>query len=267
MQILQNLFALLVVLLAILTICESRRSAYRLPKIQGRSASGSPSPQDVGSGRDLMKKFMLMRGLFQQPPSDNVIVITQPSSTTTTTTPTGSPTTTTYTTTTTTPTTNSTGRSLMESMHLEEPQDEDEDADENEAQETLVTTMTGRALEDRLDLPDAEEEPQDHKTHKKHQKPLQWSQKFNLKGARLNRKKNLVKKTHRRVHKHPQKKKRHQKRKLNKKQSANHQQRNAEPAVNFIEPYHNDRSQSQAGGQSTSDSRLQRIWRRFQIAN
>ncbi|XP_039499357.1 activating signal cointegrator 1 complex subunit 2 homolog [Drosophila santomea] len=267
MQILRNSLALLVVLLAILSICESRRSAYRLPKLQGRSASGSPSPQDVGSGRDLMKKFMLMRGLFQQPPSDNVIVITQPSSTTTTTTPTGSPTTTTYTTTTTTPTSNSTGRSLLESMHLEDPQDEDEDEDEDEAQDTLVTTMTGRALEDRLDLPDAEEEPQDVVSHKKPQKPLQWSQKFNLKSARLNRKKNLVKKTHRRVHKHPQKKKRQQKRKLNKKQSANHQQRNAEPAVNFIEPYHNDRSQSQAGGQSTSDSRLQRIWRRFQIAN
>jgi len=119
-------------------------------------------------------------------------------------------------------------------------------------------------LDDRLDLPDVEEEPQELLTHKHTQKP----KKFNMKSVKLNnRKKNLVKKTHRRVHKHPQKKKRHQKRKLNKKQSAANQQRNSEPAVNFIEPYHQDRGQSQAGGQSTSDSRLQRIWRRFQIAN
>ncbi|EDV45684.1 myotubularin-related protein DDB_G0290005 [Drosophila erecta] len=253
MQILHNLLAPLLVLLAILASCESRRSAYRLPKVQGRSASGSPSPQDVGSGRDFMKKFMLMRGLFQQPPSDNVIVITEPSSLTYTTTPT----TTTTTTTTTVPAANTTGRSLQK--------------DDDETQEAPVTTMTSRAIEDRLDLPAGAKESQEVATHKQPEKPLQWTKKFNLKRAQLNRKKNLVKKTHRRVHKHPQKKKSVQKRKLNQKQSAN-QQRNTESAVSFIEPYHNDRSQPQSqsqsqagGGQSSSDSRLQRIWRRFQI--
>ncbi|XP_017119377.1 PH domain-containing protein DDB_G0287875 [Drosophila elegans] len=250
MQIPHNFNTFLVVLLALLSHCESRRSAYRLPKLQGRSASGgSPSPQDVGSGRDLMKKFMLMRGLFQQPPSDNVIVITQPSGTTTTTTPTGSPSTTTTTTTTTTPTSNSTGRSFQASVGQKE-------------QELPVTTLTGRGLEDRLDLPlpNVEEQmPIENPLAQKHSQKKQWPKKFRLK------KRNLVKKTHRRVHKHPQKKKRFQKRKPNQKQSAS-QQRNSESAVQFIEPYHNDRSQIQTG-QSGSDSRLQRIWRRFQVAN
>ncbi|XP_036675838.2 activating signal cointegrator 1 complex subunit 2 homolog [Drosophila suzukii] len=266
MQIHQNTSALLVVFLAILAHCESRRSAYRLPKVQGRSASGIPAPQDVGSGRDLMKKFMLMRGLFQQPPSDNVIVITQPSTTTTTTTtPTGSPTTTISTTTTTTPTTNSTGRALQEIMHLKNSVDDDDE--EDEGQDIPVTmTMTGRALEDRLDLPEVQEEqePQELQIHK--QKVSQRPKKYRLKGVPLARKRNLVKKSHRRVHKRPQKKKRHQKRKVNKKQPAN-PQRNAESAVNFIEPYHHDGQPKTQGGQSTSDSRLQRIWRRFQIAN
>ncbi|XP_017064255.1 activating signal cointegrator 1 complex subunit 2 homolog [Drosophila eugracilis] len=261
MQISQNISAFLVILLAILATCESRRSAYRLPKLQGRSASGSTSPQDVGSGRDLMKKFMMMRGLFQQPPSDNVIVITQPSTTTTTTTPTGSPTTTTSTTTTTTPTTNSTARSFNGNVHQKEAQN-------IEVQEIPVTTtMTGRGLQDRLDLPeDKDEEDILELETLKPKKSAQWSTKLRLKGIQLNnRKKNLVKKTHRRVHKHPQKKKRHQKRKVNKKPAAN-QLRNTESAVNFIEPYHNDRIQPQTG-QSATDSRLQRIWRRFQIAN
>ncbi|XP_017009073.2 uncharacterized abhydrolase domain-containing protein DDB_G0269086 [Drosophila takahashii] len=260
MQITHSLSALLVVFLAILGHCESRRSAYRLPKAQGRSAAGTPSPQDVGSGRDLMKKFMLMRGLFQQPPSDNVIVITQPSTTTTTTTPTGSPTTTTSTTTTTTPTTNSTGRSFRENIPQMEPQVIEDD--DEEGQDLPVTmTMTGRALEDRLDLPEVQGEEEEE------QKP-QWPKKFRLKAA-LSGKRNLVKKTHRRVHKHPQKKKRQQKRKVNKKQKkVNSQQRNSESAaVSFIEPYHHDGQPNGPPGQSASDSRLQRIWRRFQIAN
>ncbi|XP_034481600.1 putative uncharacterized protein DDB_G0292438 [Drosophila innubila] len=42
---------------------------------------------DVGSGRDLFKKFLLWRGLFpQQPARDNVIVISPTTTTTTTTT-------------------------------------------------------------------------------------------------------------------------------------------------------------------------------------
>ncbi|XP_016951708.1 translation initiation factor eIF-2B subunit delta [Drosophila biarmipes] len=260
MQIHQHTSALLAVLLAILAHCEARRSAYRLPRVQGRSASGIPAAQDVGSGRDLMKKFMLMRGLFQQPPSDNVIVITQPSTTTTTTTtPTGYPTTTTYTTTTTTPSSNSTGRALQEVRHSKESHDDDEDEDI-----PVTMTMTGRAVEDRLDLPEVGEElePQELEAHK--QKVSQWPRKFRLKSVKLAGKKNQVKKTHRRVHKRTQKKKRHQKRKVVKKQSAS-QQRNSESAVNFIEPYHRE-GQPQAG-QSASDSRLQRIWRRFQIAN
>ncbi|KAH8368551.1 hypothetical protein KR084_012900 [Drosophila pseudotakahashii] len=266
MQITHSLSALLVVFLAILAHCESRRSAYRLPKAQGRSASGIPSPQDVGSGRDLMKKFMLMRGLFQQPPSDNVIVITQPSTTTTTTTPTGSPTTTTSTTTTTTPTTNSTGRSFRENITQMEPLVIDDDDDEGEGEESqdmpVTMTMTGRALEDRLDLPEVQG------VEEEDVKPLnvsQWPKKFRLKG----RKRNLLKKTHRRVHKHPQKKKRQQKRKVNRKQQkVNSQQRNSESAaINFIEPYHHDGQPKAPAGQSASDSRLQRIWRRFQIAN
>ncbi|XP_037727358.1 activating signal cointegrator 1 complex subunit 2 homolog [Drosophila subpulchrella] len=266
MQIHRNTSALLVVFLAILAHCESRRTAYRLPRVQGRSASGIPAPQDVGSGRDLMKKFMMMRDLFQQPPSDNVIVLSQPSpsTTTTTTTTTGSPTTTTFTTTTTTPTTNSTARALQEIMHPTDPHDDDDD---DEGQEIPVTmTMTGRALEDRLGLPEVQEEqePQELDTHK--QKVSQWPKKFRLKGVQLGRKRNLVKKSHRRVHKRPQKKKRHQKRKVNKKQSAN-QQRNSESAVNFIEPYHHDGQPKTQAAQSASDSRLQRIWRRFQIAN
>ncbi|KAI8036032.1 hypothetical protein M5D96_011126 [Drosophila gunungcola] len=136
-----------------------------------------------------MKKFMLMRGLFQQPPSDNVIVITQPSGTTTTTTPTGSPTTTTTTTTTTTPTSNSTGRSFQASVGQKEL-------------ELPVTTMTGRGLEDRLDLPlpNVEEQvPIESPLTQPHSQKKQWPKKLRLK------KRNLVKKTHRRVHKHPQK--------------------------------------------------------------
>ncbi|XP_016981211.1 activating signal cointegrator 1 complex subunit 2 homolog [Drosophila rhopaloa] len=258
MQIPPNLATLLVVLLALLANCESRRSAYRLPKVQGRSASGSPSPQDVGSGRDLMKKFMLMRGLFQQPPSENVIVISDPSTTTTTTTPTGSPYTTTTTTTVTTPTTNSTRRSLQRSV----------DRKDDGGPEIEVTTLTGRAFEDRLDLPSGappeEQVPLEVPTHGQ-KKQSQWPKKFRLMGVPLGRKKNLVKKTHRRVHKHPQTKRRHQKRRPTKKQSAD-QQRNSESAVKFIEPYHNDRSQTQAA-QFDSDSRLQRIWRRLQVAN
>lgn len=71
----------------------SPASGYRLPHSQGRSASASA---DVGSGRDLLKKFMLFRGLFPTPPpQENVIVISPPTPTYTSYTP--STTTTTFT--------------------------------------------------------------------------------------------------------------------------------------------------------------------------
>ncbi|KAH8409172.1 hypothetical protein KR009_009815 [Drosophila setifemur] len=226
-------------------------SGYRMPRPQGRSASGSPPPQDVGSGRDFMKKFMMMRGLFQQPPSDNIIVISQPSTSTTTTTPT--PTTTTTTTTT---TTNATGRALN---NIVEPE-------RVEPQQIAVGTFTG--LEDRLDLPQEEAvEPQEVESFKQRKSP-----KFQLvklktlqptKSSKGTSNSRAKKNHHRRRY---LKKNRHQKRHHKKTKKPANQNRSSESSANFIEPYHNERSPDQTG-QSGSDSRLQRIWRRFQLAN
>ncbi|KAH8238209.1 hypothetical protein KR032_000989, partial [Drosophila birchii] len=230
------------------------KTGYRLPKIQGRSASDSPPPQDVGSGRDLMKKFMMMRGLFQQP-SDNVIIITNPSTTTTTTTTDGTPSTTT--TTTTTPTTNTTGRSI------------DGTAEEESAAVPVATMSALAGLEDRLELPEAEplviQETDSRKT--------KLQKRFRVKNLQLvgSAKRSQARKpqVRRRVHRH-HKNKRSQKAKnpkSGKTSTVVNQQRNSEAStVNFIEPYHNDRPQRQTTSQSGSDSRLQRIWRRFQIA-
>ncbi|KAH8287743.1 hypothetical protein KR054_012394, partial [Drosophila jambulina] len=220
------------------------QTAYRLPKIQGRSASDTPASQDVGSGRDFMKKFMMMRGLFQQP-SDNVIIITSPSTTTTTTT---TPTPSTTTTTTTTPSTNTTGRSFNDNEPGAEPE----------------AVLAG--LEDRLDLPEAEplliQETVNNKP--------KLQKRFRVKNLLNQAKRNHPRKTQvrRRVHRH------HKKKRSQMKSGKNpaamevvNQQRNSEAStVNFIEPYHNDRPQRQTS-QSGTDSRLQRIWRRFQIAN
>ncbi|XP_017109264.2 activating signal cointegrator 1 complex subunit 2 homolog [Drosophila bipectinata] len=245
-------------------LAEARRSGYRLPRLpQGRSASGSG--QDVGSGRDLFKKFMLMRGMFQQPPSDNVIVISQPSTTTTTTT-TPITTTTPSTTTTTTTTTNGTSRALNHNLgrQLSEP-----------VQEMAVPTFTG--LEDRLDLPMAveESEPMELETIKQ-RKPLQLQPLFSQKKFKLRSlpSKNKNKKTknvnrHQKIHhrrRFIQKKHRHQHQKKQKQQPSTNQHRSSESqVVDFIEPYHHDRSPSQTS-QSGSESQLQRIWRRFQLA-
>ncbi|XP_017869458.1 PREDICTED: uncharacterized protein LOC108618063 [Drosophila arizonae] len=81
---------LALLLFQVLQGAETLRAGYRLPQTAGRSASGT----DVGSGRDLFKKFMLFRGLFpQEPARENIIVIPQsiptfttPTTTTTTTT-------------------------------------------------------------------------------------------------------------------------------------------------------------------------------------
>ncbi|KAH8361046.1 hypothetical protein KR200_005755, partial [Drosophila serrata] len=234
------------------------KPGYRLPKIQGRSASDSPSSQDVGSGRDLMKKFMMMRGLFQQP-SDNVIIITNPSGTTTTTT-TPTPTTSTTTTTTTSPTSNTTGRSFAEDN--KEPQGADK--------ELAMAALSG--LEDRLDLPEAE--PLEIQETDNHKPKLQ--KRFRVKNLQQlgNAKRNHGRKTliRRHIHRHHKNKNMKNQKKIPKSgktstSSINNQQRNSEAStVNFIEPYHNDRPQRQTS-QSGSDSRLQRIWRRFQIAN
>lgn len=237
-----------------------------MPRPQGRSASGSPSPQDVGSGRDLFKKFMLMRGMFQQPPSDNVIVISQPSTTTTTTT-TPATTTTPSTTTTSTTTTNGTGRALDHNLGRQL----------NGPQEIVVPTFTG--LEDRLDLPVAVEEsqPQDLDTFKQRKQiqlqPLFGQKKFKLRSLPAkNKKKNVnrnqkihhrrrfIQKKHRHQHQHQKR----QNQKQN--QQTENQHRSSESVVDFIEPYHSDRSPSQTS-QSGSESQLQRIWRRFQLAN
>ncbi|XP_023174061.2 uncharacterized protein LOC111601624 [Drosophila hydei] len=81
---------MLALLLLQLQMAGTIRIGYRLPQSAGRSAGGT----DVGSGRDLFKKFLLFRGLFpQEPTRENIIVIPQASSTFTT------PTTTTTTTT------------------------------------------------------------------------------------------------------------------------------------------------------------------------
>lgn len=173
--------------------------------------------------------------MFQQPPSDNVIIITQAPTTTTTTTTAGSPSTTT--TTTTAPTSNTTGRSSDGPMP-EEPAVQD------------------AGLEDRLDLPEAEP-----LVVKEAKKP-KFQKRFRVKNRQLNAKRSHAKqKPLRRVHRH-HKKNRGQK-KTQPTSMAINQQRNSESpssSVNFIEPY-------QQTSQSGSDSRLQRIWRRFQIAN
>ncbi|KAH8342630.1 hypothetical protein KR067_004274, partial [Drosophila pandora] len=238
---------------------------YRLPRPQGRSASGSspPAPQDVGSGRDLFKKFMLMRGMFQQPPSDNVIVISQPSTTTTTTT---TPiTTTTPSTTTTTTTTNGTTRALNHNLG-------------RQLKEIAVPTFTG--LEDRLDLPVAVEESPEAQDLQletvKHRKqsqiqlqPLFGQKKFKLRSLPAKNKKKNVHRNQKIHHRRRfiQKKHRHQHQKKQKtKQPSANQHRSSESVVDFIEPYHNERSPSQTS-QSGSESQLQRIWRRFQLAN
>ncbi|KAH8335186.1 hypothetical protein KR074_010710, partial [Drosophila pseudoananassae] len=234
---------------------------YRLPRPQGRSASGS---QDVGSGRDLFKKFMMMRGMFQQPPSDNVIVISQPSTTTTTTT-TPITTTTPSTTTTTTTTTNGTSRALNHNLGRQL----------NEPQEIAVPTFTG--LEDRLDLPVAveESEPLELETFKQrkqsqqiHLQPLFGQKKFKLRSLPAKNKKKNVNRHQKIHHRHRfiQKKHRHQHQKKQKQQPSPNQHRSSESVVDFIEPYHNDRSPSQTS-QSGSESQLRRIWRRFQLAN
>ncbi|KAH8241651.1 hypothetical protein KR038_006431 [Drosophila bunnanda] len=252
MHIPRRFLLLIVVLLALIASGESRRSGYRLPKIQGRSASDSPSPQDVGSGRDLMKKFMMMRGLFQQP-SDNVIIITGPSTTsTTTTTPTPS-----TTTTTTTTTGNTTGRSF-------------DDSAERQGAEPIAAMPTLTGLEDRLDLPEGEplvvQETEPHKP--------KMQKRFRVKNLQLgSAKRSHGRKTQvrRHIHRHHKKNKRSQKKTPKSGKTPMpavvNQQRNTEAStVNFIEPYHNDRPQRQTS-QSGTDSRLQRIWRRFQIAN
>ncbi|XP_017030059.1 transcription initiation factor TFIID subunit 1 [Drosophila kikkawai] len=249
MHIPRRFFCLIVICLALLAGVESRRSGYRLPKIQGRSASdSSPSRQDVGSGRDFMKKFMMMRGLFQQP-SDNVIIITNPPSTTTTTTTGNTPTSTT-TTTTTTPTSNTTGRSFDDKAEVQEP--------------VPVATMSAlEGLEDRLDLPEADPlVVQEVTTHKP-----KMQKRFRVK--KLQRSHARKTQVRRHIHRHHKNKSQRSQKKVPKSGKnpeaaiVNHQ-RNSE--VNFIEPYHNDRPQRQTS-QSGSDSRLQRIWRRFQIAN
>ncbi|KAH8280694.1 hypothetical protein KR018_009199, partial [Drosophila ironensis] len=216
-------------------------AGYRLPRLQGRSASGG---QEAGTGRDLFKKFMMMRGMFQQPESP-VVVISPSTTTTTTTTPTSTPTTTTTTTT----TTNSTGRALDNNVGRQlEPQGA-----------VAVATFTG--LEDRLDLPVAE-----------YVEPAQPAESFRQKAQKLKQQKLKLKtldggrkKIHHR-RRFLKKANRFQKKKHHKRQKPVNQRRSAEPSVDFIEPYHNDRSQSEPG-QSGDETRLQRIWRLFQIPN